>query len=130
MTPSQARRQRRARPRRAPRDRYTTDGYGKAITRACDFAFPPPDDLSRRPDESIKRWRKRLTAEQNQELLAWRRAHRWHPHQLRHTRATEIRKEAGLDTARAVLGHTTLVVTEVYAEVDQQKARDIMRRIG
>ena len=31
----------------------------------------------------------------------------FHPHQLRHTAATRIRKELGLDAARAVLGHQT-----------------------
>ena len=29
----------------------------------------------------------------------------YHPHQFRHTAATRIRKELGLDAARAVLGH-------------------------
>jgi integrase len=54
----------------------------------------------------------------------------WHPHQLRHTKATEIRREAGLDAARAVLGHRSPVVTEVYAEVDQTKAAEVMARLG
>jgi integrase len=54
----------------------------------------------------------------------------WHPHQLRHTKATEIRREAGLDAARAVLGHRTPAVTEVYAEVDMGKAAEVMGRLG
>jgi integrase len=54
----------------------------------------------------------------------------WHPHQLRHTKATEIRREAGLDAARAVLGHRSPQVTEVYAELDHAKAAEIMARIG
>jgi integrase len=54
----------------------------------------------------------------------------WKPHQLRHTKATEIRREAGLDAARAVLGHRSPVVTEVYAEVDMGKAAEIMERLG
>ena len=36
----------------------------------------------------------------------------WHPHQLRHTKATEIRREAGLDAARVVLGHRSQQITE------------------
>jgi integrase len=54
----------------------------------------------------------------------------WHPHQLRHTKATEIRKEAGLDAARAVLGHRSPAITEVYAEIDVNKAAEIMLLLG
>jgi integrase len=54
----------------------------------------------------------------------------WHPHQLRHTKATEVRKEAGLDAARAVLGHRSPVITEHYAELDVSKAADVMERLG
>ena len=55
---------------------------------------------------------------------------RWSPNQLRHNAATRLRKEFGLEAARTVLGHRTPVVTEIYAEIDQSKAADIMRRIG
>jgi integrase len=54
----------------------------------------------------------------------------WHPNQLRHNAATTLRREFGLDVARAVLGHSSPAVTEVYAEVDAGKARDAMGRIG
>lgn len=54
----------------------------------------------------------------------------WHPHQLRHTKATEIRREAGLDGARAVLGHRSPQITEVYAELDLSRAAEIMERLG
>ena len=54
----------------------------------------------------------------------------WHPNQLRHNAATRLRKEFGLDTARAVLGHSSTAVTEVYAEVDAQKAAEAMSRVG
>jgi integrase len=54
----------------------------------------------------------------------------WHPHQLRHTKASEIRKEAGLDAARAVLGHRSPAITEVYAELDTAKAAEIMGMLG
>jgi integrase len=55
---------------------------------------------------------------------------RWAPNQLRHTRATELRRDYGLDTARAVLGHASPAVTEVYAELDATKAAEVMGRIG
>jgi integrase len=54
----------------------------------------------------------------------------FHPHQLRHAKATEIRREAGIDAARAVLGHRSPQVTEVYAEIDMNKAAEVMGRIG
>jgi integrase len=54
----------------------------------------------------------------------------WHPHQLRHNAATRLRKEFGLDVARAVLGHSSAAVTEIYAELDMAKASEAMGRIG
>ena len=44
--------------------------------------------------------------------------------------ATRLRKEFGLDVARAVLGHSSPVVTEVYAELDGAKAAEAMERAG
>ncbi len=55
---------------------------------------------------------------------------KWHPHQLRHNAATVLRKEFGLDVARAVLGHSSPAVTEIYAELDQAKAAEAMARVG
>jgi integrase len=54
----------------------------------------------------------------------------WHPHQLRHTRATELRREFGLDTARTVLGHRSPQITETYAELDIGKATEVMAKLG
>lgn len=54
----------------------------------------------------------------------------WHPHQLRHSAATILRKRFGLEAARIVLGHRSSAVTEVYAEVDQGKALAIMAEVG
>jgi integrase len=55
---------------------------------------------------------------------------KWHPHQLRHNAATRLRKEFGLDVARVILGHTSPAVTEVYAEVDREKAMVVMEQVG
>jgi integrase len=54
----------------------------------------------------------------------------WHPNQLRHNAATLLRRDFGLDTARAVLGHSSTAVTELYAELDRSKAAEAMERIG
>lgn len=55
---------------------------------------------------------------------------RWHPNQLRHTAATEIRKHFGLEAVQAVLGHKNMVVSEVYAEKNLALAAEVMRKIG
>lgn len=55
---------------------------------------------------------------------------KWHPNRLRHNAATRLRKEFGLDVARVILGHSSPAVTEVYAELDREKAVAVMERIG
>jgi integrase len=55
---------------------------------------------------------------------------RWHPNQLRHNAATRLRKEFGLDVARVILGHSSPVVTEFYAELDMAKAAEAMSKVG
>lgn len=113
----------------APGDRYTVASYRRAIERGCDQAFPPPPPLARER-ETRSQWKSRLTKEQKTELAKWRRQHRWHPHQLRHTAGTRFRKEFGLDVAKVLLGHSTLTATQVYAEQDQEKARKVMALVG
>jgi integrase len=54
----------------------------------------------------------------------------WSPRQLRHTRATMIRKAFGLEAAKAVLGHTDTKITEIYAERDLELATRVMKEIG
>jgi integrase len=103
---------RKRRPRRKPRDRYDTNSYSGAIAYACRRAFPIPSELDA------------------DAAAGWRKAHHWHPHQLRHNAATLLRRECGLDAAQAVLGHRTLEVTQVYAERHEQAARDAMLRFG
>src|SRR5258708_40002483 len=43
----------------------------------------------------------------------------WGPNRLRHNAATIIRKEFGLEVARAVLGHSDAATTTIYAEQDR-----------
>jgi len=101
-----------AKPKRKPGDRYTTASYRRAIHRACDRAFPPA---------------KELTAEQ---IAAWREQHRWSPNRLRHSAATEIRKQFGLEAAQVALGHAGADVTQIYAERDLAKAAAVMAQVG
>lgn len=130
MTPSQAKRKPKSNRRRPWRELYDVDSYRRAIQRACDDAFPLPEHLGPHPDESRRTWLTRLSPEQKAEIRAWRRDHRWHPHQLRHNAATWIHKEFGVELARIILGHTTAFTTEIYAEADRRQALEVMAKIG
>lgn len=55
---------------------------------------------------------------------------KWHPHQLRHACATRVRREAGLESARVILGHADLRMAEHYAELDKGRALEIASRLG
>jgi integrase len=103
VQPSQQNRKKK-RPKKKPGDVYTVTRYARAIR------------------EAIKRHnRNKPEAEQ---------IPHWHPHQLRHLRALELKREAGLDVARAVLGHKSPVLTEHYATLDIARAAEVMARIG
>jgi len=54
----------------------------------------------------------------------------WHANQLRHTAGTIVRREADIDSARVILGHSSPDTTEIYAELDLNKAAQIMERLG
>ena len=118
------------RPKRTPGGRYTVTSYGVAVMRACAKAFPPPGELARRPKETAAAWSARLSDDQRAELKAWRKAHHWHPNQLRHTAGTRFRKDYGVETARVLLGHSRLSTTEIYAERDEAAAVDAIKGDG
>jgi integrase len=105
VQPSQRNRRRR-KPRKTPGERYTVDSYRRAIEYGIKAANGEP---GRGENQAVPHW---------------------HPHQLRHNAATRLRREFGLDVARAVLGHSSPVVTEVYAELDGAKAAEAMERVG
>jgi len=54
----------------------------------------------------------------------------WSPNQLRHTRATELRKQFGLDAASAVLGHAKVETTQLYAEKNLELAARVALATG
>lgn len=103
---------RKAKPKRQANDQYVTASYGRAIARACDLAFLPPDGMA------------------ESDVKAWQAANRWAPNQLRHTAATEIRRRFGLEAAQVILGHAEAKITEIYAERDASKAREVAGMIG
>lgn len=122
----------RSEPKRQPGDRYSTPAYHRAIQYACDRAFPPTGKLAQGKGETKRTWVARLKKSGlTDELKSWRKAHRWHPHQLRHNAATLLRRQFGLEAAQLALGHASAQVTDaVYAERDCAKVIEIMRRIG
>jgi len=128
---------------RKQRPRYTSGTYYRAIAAGCLVAFPPPDRLARIKvkgakggekswrRESDAEWKARLGESAWEELVEWIDAHHWHPNQLRHTAATRLRREHGIDVAQSILGHRLgSSVTEIYAEVDAKKLNAIVGKIG
>lgn len=87
--------------KRVIRDSYDVDSYRRAIT----YAVQKARKLG-------------LTVEH------------WHPHQLRHNRATDVRRQFGVEAAQVVLGHTRADVTQIYAERNMKLAERVAREFG
>jgi integrase len=111
VQPSQVDR-RKKNPKRKAGECYTVGTYRNAIRRACAMADAAAH--RERPDVPV-----------DQRIIP-----NWAPNQLRHARATELRKEYGLDAARVILGHRSPLISEVYAELDASAAERIMSAIG
>jgi site-specific recombinase XerC len=111
VQPSQQNR-RKARPQRAASTRYKKDAYRRAVVKAI---------------AKVNREEAKAAAKEGREpqLIP-----AWHPNQLRHSAATEIRRQFGLEAAQVVLGHAKADVTQVYAERDHALAAGIMAQIG
>lgn len=101
-----AKRKGRAGQRRAG-DRYTTASYRRAITRAV---------------EAVNKVRDREGIPE--------RLPNWSPNQLRHLRAGEVEQALGIEAANAILGHTNIRTTEIYARRKLQLAVEAQRQIG
>ena len=85
---------RKRQPKRTACEHYTTDSYRRAIHRACEKAFPSPEELSENDSRE------------------WVKSHRWSPNRLRHTAATEIRKRHSLEAAQVTLGHASADISK------------------
>ena len=104
MTPSQASRRPKPSPQRPKRERYDVDSYRRAITYAI-----KKTNAGRNVDDQVPHW---------------------YPLQLRHSRATEVRKGFGIEAAQVSLGHAHANVTEIYAEKNLDLAIHVARSIG
>ena len=121
---------RKKRPKKKPSLQYDPNSYRQAVHRACDYAFPAPSPLCAFENESRTAQMARLTEAEVQAFKKWQSDHRWSPNQLRHSAATAIRKRFGLEAAQVILGHAAADITQVYAERDADKAREVMRQLG
>jgi integrase len=119
VQPSQLDRKK-AHKKRKPRPFYTTSTYASAIARGV---------LAANKAQACEGCKELQSIDRCAACRAVEIPH-WHPNQLRHTAATKQRREFGIDAARAVLGHRSPAVTDIYAEVDAGKAAEAMERIG
>jgi integrase len=127
--------QRKPRPQRIPGERYDIHAYDHAIRRGCELAFGMPKEFRNIPTAAeVASGKAKIDAAERERLLglasAWRQRHCWHPNQLRHAAATRIRAAYGIELARIILGHSSAVTSEIYAEIDHEKAKEIMEKIG
>lgn len=82
------------------------------------------------PTRFREQWTSATYAKAIRDAAAEAKQPHWHPNQLRHATGARSRKLAGLDAAQAVLGHAKATTSEIYAPVDLDLARELMRRIG
>jgi integrase len=112
VQPSQAKRRPKAKPKRAPGEFYTVASYRQAIERAAGRA-----DVQAHREQPAVKAETRIVAQ-------------WRPNQLRHSAASEVRREFGLEAAQVLLGHTRADVTQVYAQRNDALAAQIAARMG
>jgi integrase len=112
VQPSQ-RNRKKSRPLRSPQAWYSKDSFRRAIARAINKA-----------NKQIQKEAEEMGIE-NPALISC-----WHPNQLRHSAATTIRKQFGLEAAQVILGHAKADVTQIYAERDSAKAIEVVKQIG
>ncbi|MGN6371354.1 MAG: tyrosine-type recombinase/integrase [Phycisphaerae bacterium] len=89
-----------------------------------------PNGRKKKPRlETEKEWWRRLTPKERAEVNAWRDRYHWHPHQVRHSVATEVRDKFGVDFSQALLGHVNLSATQIYAEDTKTPSRQEQQEI-
>jgi len=108
-------RKRKARPNWKPGEHYSTNSYRRAIHRAC---------------EIVNKGLLREHVESGGNPKDAPRIEVWSPNQLRHSRATEVRKRFGLEAAQVTLGHAQADITQVYAERDRELAIRVALETG
>ena len=95
------------------KERYGTDTYGQAIAHALAQLADPP-----------------LLKPYSREKFAAAGITQWTPHQLRHAKAQLVRDNYGLEAAQAVLGHSSLTATQIYAKKRLDLAKELAAKCG
>lgn len=130
-----------------PRARAIVQGYLRPVT--TEYLFQPADAIRwhagqakthRRPSQKATPRKTERTLAEHFTTDTYRKAialgcrkagtPTWKPNQLRHSAATRIRKELGLEAAQVVLGHSSADVTQIYAERNLGLAREIATKLG
>ena len=119
VQPSQVNRGKR-KPKRRPGEKYTTNAYFHAVAIAVKAANTANACPPCKP----------LKAQERCERCQAAALPHWHPHQLRHSHATLVRRQFGLEAAQVALGHSQAQITEVYAERDLALAAKVAQQIG
>jgi integrase len=119
VQPSQLNRRKR-KPRKQPGECYVTMSYNHAVAKAVVAAnnaqaCAPCKQL--KPKDRCESCRSAAIPH-------------WHPHMARHSHATEVRRQFGLEAAQVALGHAQANVTEIYAERDLARAVNVAKQIG
>ncbi|HEG43601.1 hypothetical protein LCGC14_2754280 [marine sediment metagenome] len=96
-------------PLRKPGECFTSGTYGNSVRKAINTARKDIKARGGDPDRELPKWT---------------------PYQLRHTAATRTRRMFNYETAGALLGHSNMSATAIYAERNQGLADDVARQIG
>jgi integrase len=95
------------------------------------FCFQPAEsDLAKNRRRTARRYRRDSYALAIRRACERARVKSWSPNQLRHTQATLVREQFGLEAAQVILGHSRADVTQVYAVRNQKLAAEVVARIG
>lgn len=99
-----------------PRDQYDKDSYARAIRAGIDRA---------NKEATAKALKNGQSEASVNEIVP-----HWHPNQLRHSFATRIRREYGLEKAQVLLGHKRCDITQTYAESNNAEAVNFAQMYG
>ncbi|AQT68052.1 site-specific tyrosine recombinase XerC [Anaerohalosphaera lusitana] len=100
---------RRPEPKRKPGECFTSGTYGNSVRKAVKAARRDVEKRGGDPDKELPKWT---------------------PYQLRHTAATKARKLFNYETAGALLGHSNMSATQIYAERNQGLADMAAQKFG
>jgi integrase len=107
-----------------------------AIWRKARKSKVPPSQMNRRkPAHELKKKARDTFTDFGYAAVVRRACERagvkpWHPNQLRHTFASQVRRLYGLEAAQVLLGHAKADVTQVYAERDFGLAVRVAAEVG